>query len=701
MLVGGGDMMLAAGAGDPAAIEGHAGLADLAAQTAKALQLEGATTVELGVDDSLFTGPDAEPALEPGRHRRGVRRARHRARRRHRQDQAGRVPAALPGPVDRRGQDVRAAAGRGGITVDGHALRGPTSPRRRARDRARSQSATLDEIVHHFLDTSDNTITEVVSPAGRHRRGPAGELRRRRGGRAARGGRRGRRHGRRAPGRRVRPRARARCCRPACCTGLVRLATDPAHPNLRDVATGMPIGGLTGTLCDRYTQSQARGLVRAKTGSLPHVTSLSGTVLDADVAPARLRRCSPTRRPTAASGARAPRSTSSSRARRLRLPLTALRRRLNAVPTRRRRTVTGSSPRERPDASSTGSARRRSRAARDAGPTAERGELDERSSTSCATPPAARRGTSSRITGLEAADGTDAGATSRTCSSSTGRAGRRPTRRCSRVMTGRRRRRPRASGARAAGAVQVGGVLALLSSKVLGQFDPFTPRTAGRGRLLLVAPNVLHHERELEVDPSDFRLWVALHEQTHALQFAAAPVAAPSTCAARAARAPGGPDRPTSLAPRVGELLQAVSRAVAGRVPTTTASACSTCSPPRQREVFEEVGAVMALLEGHADVTMDEVGPPVVPTVAHDPPGVRGPARRGAPRRTGSTGCCAGCSASTPSSRSTATAPRSSGRCARRSGLDGLQRGLGVGRTTCPRPQEIADPRAWVRRVHG
>ena len=64
--------------------------------------------------------------------------------------------------------------------------------------------------------------------------------------------------------------------------GLLRLATDPAHGVLRDVATGMPIAGLTGTLSDRYTQSPARGLVRAKTGSLPHVTSLAGTVLDAD-----------------------------------------------------------------------------------------------------------------------------------------------------------------------------------------------------------------------------------------------------------------------------------------------------------------------------------------------------------------------------------------------------------------------------------
>jgi hypothetical protein len=80
------------------------------------------------------------------------------------------------------------------------------------------------------------------------------------------------------------------------------------------------------------------------------------------------------------------------------------------------------------------------------------------------------------------------------------------------------------TGTRLAGATQVGGVLALLAGKVLGQFDPFTADArAPHGRLLLVAPNVLQVERALGVDPADFRLWIALHEQTHALQFAAAP----------------------------------------------------------------------------------------------------------------------------------------------------------------------------------
>lgn len=45
----------------------------------------------------------------------------------------------------------------------------------------------------------------------------------------------------------------------------------------------------------------------------------------------------------------------------------------------------------------------------------------------------------------------------------------------------------------------------------------------GGGRLLLVAPNIVHVERELDVDPHDFRLWVALHEETHRTQFTAVP----------------------------------------------------------------------------------------------------------------------------------------------------------------------------------
>src|SRR4051795_11390423 len=85
-----------------------------------------------------------------------------------------------------------------------------------------------------------------------------------------------------------------------------------------------------------------------------------------------------------------------------------------------------------------------------------------------------------------------------------------------------------AVGSRVTG-IEAGALLAFLSSRVLGQFDPFYPaqpdpdRPHLTGRLLLVAPNVMHVESELGVVPRDFRLWVCLHEETHRVQFTAVP----------------------------------------------------------------------------------------------------------------------------------------------------------------------------------
>ncbi|TWG90636.1 putative hydrolase/coenzyme F420 biosynthesis associated uncharacterized protein [Nocardioides sp. J9] len=153
---------------------------------------------------------------------------------------------------------------------------------------------------------------------------------------------------------------------------------------------------------------------------------------------------------------------------------------------------------------------------------------------------------------------------------------------------------------------EVGGLLGFLAGKVLGQFDPFH---APHGRLLLVAPNIVHVERELDVDPHDFRLWVCLHEETHRVQFTAVPwmrehlfseIEAISETVDPAGLLDGGGER----------LLEAVRSARSG------GSIVDMFSTPEQREVLDRVTGMMSLLEGHADVVMDDVGPTVIPSVA-------------------------------------------------------------------------------------
>lgn len=152
---------------------------------------------------------------------------------------------------------------------------------------------------------------------------------------------------------------------------------------------------------------------------------------------------------------------------------------------------------------------------------------------------------------------------------------------------------------------EVGGLLGFLAGKVLGQFDPFHDPA---GRLLLVAPNVVHVERELDVDPTDFRLWVCLHEETHRVQFTAVDWMRDHLFSE--VEALSNTIEPTNLleggVERIAEALKA------GR---NGASIVEMFSTPEQREILDRVTGMMSLLEGHADVVMDGVGPQVIPTV--------------------------------------------------------------------------------------
>jgi coenzyme F420 biosynthesis associated uncharacterized protein len=172
-------------------------------------------------------------------------------------------------------------------------------------------------------------------------------------------------------------------------------------------------------------------------------------------------------------------------------------------------------------------------------------------------------------------------------------------------------------GSRVAG-IEVGVLLSYLGTRVLGQFELLgPPRTSddggtAPGRLTLVAPNIVAAERALGVDPGDFRLWVCLHEVTHRTQFAAAPwLHAHVQELLREFLLASDLDAGAVLA----RLRQAVSGLADAARGKNELSIVELIQTPAQREILDRLTGLMSLLEGHADVVMDLVGPSVVPSV--------------------------------------------------------------------------------------
>jgi coenzyme F420 biosynthesis associated uncharacterized protein len=157
--------------------------------------------------------------------------------------------------------------------------------------------------------------------------------------------------------------------------------------------------------------------------------------------------------------------------------------------------------------------------------------------------------------------------------------------------------------------VQVGVVLGFLSGKVLGQFE-FFDRPGGQ--LLLVAPNLVAAERQLRVDPRDFRLWVCLHEVTHRVQFTAVPWLRQHMLDEISALAATIDPDPAELRRRlsgaVGELVKVVRGQGDG------SGLLSVLATPEQRVVLERVTAFMSLVEGHAEYVMNAVPESVIPS---------------------------------------------------------------------------------------
>jgi coenzyme F420 biosynthesis associated uncharacterized protein len=169
--------------------------------------------------------------------------------------------------------------------------------------------------------------------------------------------------------------------------------------------------------------------------------------------------------------------------------------------------------------------------------------------------------------------------------------------------------------------MQAGLILAYLAGRVLGQYELFlppdpdapepAPADAPAGRLTLVAPNIVMVERELGVDPHDFRRWVCLHEETHRAQFTSVTWLRPYVQQQMTEFLLASDLDPASILDRI----RSAADAVAGAVRGGGESLIEAIQTPRQREILDRLTAVMTLVEGHGDYVMDAVGPKVVPSV--------------------------------------------------------------------------------------
>jgi serine-type D-Ala-D-Ala carboxypeptidase/endopeptidase (penicillin-binding protein 4) len=301
VLVAGGDSLIGPGKGDPQAVAGRAGLADLSSGVAAALDKKGVAAVTLRVDESYAYGPSVAPTWGASFRPSGITGAVAMLGLSSQRATGGRVAPADPvaavrdlfaRQLERKGIQVTLAPrGTPSVTAPSTSATSTTGPPTTAPTPASGPGSVLGRIVSApardqlalALTDSDNALTEILARQAAFRSG---------------GGTTFADTGawvvsqvaalgldttgvvlRDASGLSRENRVRADLL-----TRILVLGYDGTHAVLRRALDGLPIGGLTGTLDDRFTgaASDAAGRARAKTGTLTGANALAGSVVDDD-----------------------------------------------------------------------------------------------------------------------------------------------------------------------------------------------------------------------------------------------------------------------------------------------------------------------------------------------------------------------------------------------------------------------------------
>lgn len=286
VLVAGGDTMIAKGAGDPGAVEGRAGMRELAQQVARSRGRTAAgEKLTLRLDATYAAGPRIPSTWAAGDVASGFTQAVTMI------GMAGERPEPYqPSPVYPERSALTALQRelrRAGVTVtveDSAASWRQAAPAD-AEVLGSVESAPLGEVLAEALSSSDNALTENLARqaalADGETSGDAKDVaawvrRTLEGAGVDMTGTRlldtsGLSRGQRVPAQTV--------------SDVMQLGITGSAKDLRGVLTGLPVAGLTGTLQDRFTLAESRpalGIARAKTGTLTGVSGLAGTTVTAD-----------------------------------------------------------------------------------------------------------------------------------------------------------------------------------------------------------------------------------------------------------------------------------------------------------------------------------------------------------------------------------------------------------------------------------
>ncbi len=165
---------------------------------------------------------------------------------------------------------------------------------------------------------------------------------------------------------------------------------------------------------------------------------------------------------------------------------------------------------------------------------------------------------------------------------------------------------------RIAGA-ELGVMLGWMSKRVLGQYDLLIvedDRSEDQDIVYYVAPNVLSLENRYAFDPQQFRLWLALHEVTHRVQFTGVSWMRPHFLDLVNQTLDAVDPDPARLAAAAKRMLEARR---SGLDPLANGGLMGLFASEAQLQILDRLAGLMSLLEGHGDVTMDRAGEGLIP----------------------------------------------------------------------------------------